>query len=43
MDVVAEVDRVIDRRSEQDDLDENTKKIHTNSWINERPNEIRSG
>ena len=31
MNVVAEVDRVIDRRSEQDYLDGNTKKIHTNS------------
>ena len=29
-DVTAEVDRIVDRRVEQDDLDQNTKKILTN-------------
>ena len=30
MDVAAELDRIIDRRIEQDDLDENAKKIQNN-------------
>ena len=30
MDVAAEVDRIIDRRVEQDDLDENAKRILKN-------------
>ena len=30
MDVVAEVERIINRRVEQDDLDKNAKKIRTN-------------
>ena len=43
-DVAAEVDRIIDKRVEQDDLDENAKKI-LNKIVekNERPNEFISG
>ena len=44
MDVAAKVDRMIDRTVEQDELDENSKKIVTSiAEKNERPNKFRSG
>ena len=41
MDLAAEIDKIIDRKLEQDDLDENTKRYSVIQLKNERPNKFR--
>ena len=41
MDLAAEIDKIIDRKLEQDDLDENAKRYSVIQLKNERPHKFR--